>query len=119
MNGSTLKSLASGLYKKSKRKKLTVHEALQQNRWIAHILLLQSSQEIHKFVKLWELLTGVHLVDNTEDTISWRWTTNGDYTTKSAYRIQFEGCYSKLKLSPIWKAKAEAKCHFFAWTLMH
>jgi hypothetical protein len=119
MNGTTFKSLAPGLYRKAKRKKLTVHKALEQNRWIAHILPLQSPQEIHEYVKLWELLRDVQLVENREDTIRWRWTANGEYTTKSAYRIQFEGCYSKLKLSPIWKARAEAKCRFFAWTLMH
>lgn len=54
-----------------------------------------------------------------EDAIRWRWTPDGEYSTKSAYNIQFEGIYSKLKLLPIWKAEAEPKCHFFAWTLLH
>ena len=40
-------------------------------------------------------------------------------TTRSAYQIQFDGTFSKLKLTPIWKALAEAKCHVFAWTLLH
>jgi len=43
----------------------------------------------------------------------------GEYTAKSAYCIQFQGTFSKLKLQPIWKAKAEPKCRFFAWTLLH
>jgi hypothetical protein len=117
MNGSALKSLAPGLYKKSKRKKLSVYKALKRNRWITHILPLQSPQEIHEYVRLWEMLKDVQLVEDQEDTIRWRWTANGDYTIKSAYHIQFEGCYSKLKLSPIWRAKP--RCRFFAWTLMH
>ena len=29
------------------------------------------------------------------------------------------GVYSRIKITPIWKAKAEYKCRFFAWTLMH
>jgi hypothetical protein len=33
--------------------------------------------------------------------------------------IQFEGSFSKLRIMPIWKANAEPKCRFFAWTLMH
>jgi hypothetical protein len=45
--------------------------------------------------------------------------TDGEYTTKSTYRIQFEGTFSKLKLMPIWKAGAEPNCRFFAWTLLH
>jgi hypothetical protein len=42
-----------------------------------------------------------------------------EYTTTSAYRIQFEGVFSRIKISQIWKAKAEPKCRFFAWTLLH
>jgi hypothetical protein len=56
--------------------------------------------------------------DQNEDAISWRWTDNGEYTTKSAYRIQFLGDSNKLNISPLWKARAESKCRFFAWTLM-
>jgi hypothetical protein len=44
---------------------------------------------------------------------------DGEYTTKSTYCIQFQRTFSKLKIMPIWKAKAEPKCNFFAWTLMH
>jgi hypothetical protein len=54
-----------------------------------------------------------------EDTIVWRWTADGEYTTKSAYHIQFEGTFNRLKIMPIWKAKAEPKCKFFTWTLLH
>jgi hypothetical protein len=49
-----------------------------------------------------------------EDKILWRWTSDGDYTTKSVYKIQFMGDYNKLKMNPIWKSKAEPKCRFFA-----
>jgi len=59
-------------------------------------------------------------LDNSrEDNIIWRWTKDGEYTSKSAYHIQFEGTYSKLRITPIWRAKAEPKCRFFAWTLLH
>jgi hypothetical protein len=44
---------------------------------------------------------------------------DGVYTTRSAYQIQFVGVFSRIKITPIWKAKAEQKCRFFAWTLMH
>ena len=49
-----------------------------------------------------------------EDEILWRWTSDGDYTAKNVYRVQFMGNYDKLKMNPIWKAKAELKCRFFA-----
>jgi hypothetical protein len=68
---------------------------------------------------LWEKVNDIRLVEDREDEIRWRWTNNGEYTTKSAYRVQFEGTYGKLKLMPIWRAAAEPKCRFFAWTLLH
>jgi hypothetical protein len=39
---------------------------------------------------------------------------DGEYTTKSAYRIQFEGTFSKLKLMPIWKAGGGTQMSFFS-----
>lgn len=49
----------------------------------------------------------------------WRWTPDGEYSTKSALLVQFAGRFSKIKITHIWKAKAEPKCRFFAWTLLH
>lgn len=54
-----------------------------------------------------------------EDSIRWRWTRDGEYTSRSAYYIQFQGTFSKLRILPIRKAKAKPKCRFFAWTLLH
>jgi hypothetical protein len=34
-------------------------------------------------------------------------------------KIQFEGTFSKIKITLISKAKTEPKCWFFAWTLLH
>ena len=70
-------------------------------------------------MRLWEEVQQIELDGEREDSIVWRWTTDGEYSSKSAYCIQFEGTFSKLKLMPIWKAKAEPKCRFFAWTLLH
>lgn len=58
------------------------------------------------------------LEEAIEDDITWRWTADGVYTTQSAYQIQFIGTYSRTKITPIWKAKAQHKCRFFAWTVM-
>jgi len=57
--------------------------------------------------------------EGEEDQIRWGWTTDGMYSTSSAYNIQFASTFSKLNFSPIWKAKAEPKGKFFAWTLLH
>jgi len=86
---------------------------LQDNKWISHILPILTAGEIHEYVQLWETVQHIELDVDREDNIVWRWTAEEEYTTKSAYRIQFEGTFSKLKIMPIWKAKAEPKCKFF------
>ena len=43
----------------------------------------------------------------------------GEYTPKSPYLIWFMGSFSRMRISPIWRAKAEPKARFFAWTLLH
>ena len=60
-----------------KGKKLSVHKVLQDNRWITHILPLQTAQEVKEDVMLWEQVGGIHqLEENREDTIRWHWTNN-------------------------------------------
>jgi hypothetical protein len=51
-------------------------------------------------------------LNGLEDTISWRWTADEQYSASSAYKIQFSSNHCKMKICPIWKAKAEPKCRF-------
>ena len=111
--------MAPTLFTKAKRKNITVQKALQDNKWISHILPILTAGEILEYVQLWETVQHIELDADREDNIVWRWTAEGEYTTKSAYRIQFEGTFSKLKIMPIWKAKAEPQCKFFAWMLLY
>jgi hypothetical protein len=119
LNGNTPRNIAPTLYKKAKRKQIKVHKAINGDKWIDHITPLSTQQEILEYVELWEAMRGIVLSPALEDEIKWRWTTDGEYTTRSAYCIQFEGVFSRIKISQIWKAKAEPKCRFFAWTLLH
>lgn len=55
---------------------------------------------------------------NQPDCIRWKWTANGEYTSKSAYQAQLQGIYSNIQGKVIWKAHAEGKIKFFAWLLI-
>ena len=59
---------------------MSVQAALKENRWIAHISPLITPQEIKEYVALWELVGHTQLQENMEDSIPWRWTTDGEYT---------------------------------------
>jgi hypothetical protein len=56
---------------------------------------------------------------NVHDSMSWKWVANGEYSTKTAYQIQFQGSFTPFRIGKLWKAKTEAKAKLFGWTAMH
>jgi len=44
---------------------------------------MQSVSEMADFVSLWDAVQEIQLTDQP-DQITWKWTTNGEYTPKSA-----------------------------------
>jgi hypothetical protein len=119
IHGQMAKTIAPHLYGKTRRKKITVKQGMTNRKWIDHIFPPTTPEEVREFVKLWEAASAVQLNETVEDEVRWRWTQDGEYSTKSAYLIQFVGVFAKTKISVIWRAKAEPKCRFFAWTLLH
>jgi hypothetical protein len=73
------------LFKKAKRKNISVSKALTNNTWIAHILPLNSIVEVQEYLLLWEVINSIERDETMEDQITWRWTANDEYTAKSAY----------------------------------
>jgi hypothetical protein len=61
INGRAPKFIAPGLFqKKTKRKNISVMKAMDQNKWVSHISLVQSMDELLEFITLWEEVTSVH-----------------------------------------------------------
>jgi hypothetical protein len=75
-------------------------------------------QPNREFVPLWEEIQVINRNESVEDEIMWKWTTNGDYSTSSAYRIQLARRSKRFNIAPIWKDKSEPKCKIFAWILL-
>jgi hypothetical protein len=119
VNGTSPKNLAPLLFKRSKRKNFSVRKALQDDYWINQIYPLSLGEEIREYVALWEAIRLQSCNPEVEDEIRWRWTSDGQYSTMSAYRIQFKGRTRRANITPIWKAKTEPKCRIFAWILLH
>jgi hypothetical protein len=57
----------------------------------------------------------VHLREEVEDEISWKHTTNGQYSTASAYKFQFLGLVESSMNKLIWKVWAPPKVKNHAW----
>lgn len=118
LNGSSPKNIAPQLFVKVKRKNITAQKALHNNHWVDLVYPLETGEEIREYAKLWDSIHFQERDINGEDEIFWRWTSNREYTIKSAYQIQFTGHTSVTAFHPIWKAKTEPKCRFFAWILL-
>jgi hypothetical protein len=105
LDGRSPRNLAPLLFRKSRRKNFTVEKALRDNFWIAQICPLTTEEEIREYVDLWEGIQLIQRDPDIEDQITWRWTQTGEYTTKSAYHIQFRGRTKTHNIGPIWKQK--------------
>ena len=70
-----------------------MQKALENSRWIDHIYPPNSHAQVSEFADLREAIKDTQLTNNMEDDIRWRWTESGEYTTKSAYEIQFQGTF--------------------------
>jgi hypothetical protein len=82
-----LKDIAPLIFKASTSKKWKVNQALHNKEWIKKIKMdmALSLAHIYEYIRLWALLSGIHLVEDTEDSIIWNLTPSGEYSPTSAY----------------------------------
>jgi hypothetical protein len=118
VHGTSPKEIAPLLYKKARFKKTSVQKELHQNNWIKNIGEVQSPALLNEYVMLSIMLNSISLNDQ-DDKIIWRWTSNGYYSVALAYDCQFAGSMTYFPTTNIWKAKSGPKCRFFAWLVMH
>lgn len=106
------------LYRHSKRKNSTIQEALQQRRWINDIRHNLTIPLLDEF--LWEVLARdtPQLTEEVQDLIVLRWTTDGEYSAKSAYQFQFNGMVLSPSTKLSWEEWASANCKIFSWLVL-
>ena len=90
---------------------------MHHSNWMRSIRSLNTSQQLKEFITLWTKIQQVSLDPNIQDDIVWTRTPNGEYSSKSAYLMQFQGSIHCSSGKLIWQARTENKCKFFAWTL--
>jgi hypothetical protein len=78
---------------------------------------MTSAEEIAEFISLWTRVQDVQLVDRPDE-IRWLPTSDGKYSAKSAYGVQFFGSYCTFNNKAIWRAEVEGKHRLFAWLLV-
>ena len=63
-------------------------------------------------------LQGTVLRPAVEDKITWNHTADGQYSARSAYKLQFVGMTDDPAAKCTWSTKAPPKCRFFTWLLL-
>jgi hypothetical protein len=63
---------------------------------------MASGAQVRQFVELWHQLRGIQL-NSQPDQIQWRFSADGQYSSRSAYRMQFKGSIQDYSWDKIWK----------------
>jgi hypothetical protein len=112
--------LAPLIFGISKRKKFTVRKGMENDFWVSHLNLQDglSVEHISQFVTLWRALQDIQLDPSTPDKITWKFSKDGNYSSSSAYNMQFLGQTSSTMPSLVWKPWAPPKCKIFSWLIL-
>lgn len=89
--GTPLRDQFPHLYSHSRGRRLSLLAALTDRKWIACIRSNPSAQVLADYVHVWHIASQVNLSPGQPDDIHWKWTADGQYSAKTAYRILFQG----------------------------
>jgi hypothetical protein len=88
-----------------------VHCELENFGWIKNLQAIHNTEQLEEFILLFMALSPVTLNDQ-HDSISWKWTSDGNYSVSSAYECQFLGSMSNFSSPALWKTFTEPKVDF-------
>ena len=90
LDGEAPKNLALHLFELARRKNKSMQQELYTHSWIRALRgRITTATHVEEFVSLWIRLQNVQLQLEEQDSIVWKWTPDGKYSTRSAYQIQF------------------------------
>jgi hypothetical protein len=77
--------------KVNRRKKKTIAEAMSGEAWIKDLMHNVTPDILAEYIPLWMVIDGISFepTDPRPDEIVWTRTASGEYTTSSAYQMQF------------------------------
>ncbi|KAM0835448.1 hypothetical protein ACQ4PT_062915 [Festuca glaucescens] len=86
------------------RRRQTVAQGLLNHAWTADIADKLSVDATVQFFHLWDAISGVQPADATTDAFRWKWTADGCFSSRSAYRSMFQGFTALPGAANIWNA---------------
>ena len=97
----------------------TVAQGLQGDRWVKDISGALTEQVILDFLLVWDITRTITLRAGIPDRLLWKWTSDQNFSTASAYKAFFIGQSSILGSKILSKTRAPGKCKFFGWLVLH
>lgn len=116
LDGRSIADLAPHLmeFVSSEEQQSVVADVLPDHRWVAGIRGRPSIPAIAEFMDVWELVSG-HELGVEADSFTWRLTTNGNYSSKSAYGAFFLGREGAPGAAELWSSKAPLLHKLHGW----
>lgn len=117
LDGKSIADLAPSLLTlvpRRRRKSCTVAEGLANRCWVADLRGALTPRALVEYVHLWRLLRPITL-STDPDRLSWRWTTDGNYSAKSCYRALFAGSTAAPFWRITWRCWAPLRVKIFTW----
>jgi hypothetical protein len=96
----------------------SVKDALNDRHWVSDITGARTAPVICEYLHLWERLMHVELRPSVPDRFVWRWSADGQYSVRSAYRAFFAGWTTMAGASELWRVAVPPKVKFF-WLALH
>ncbi|CAM0911087.1 unnamed protein product [Alopecurus aequalis] len=115
LNGQSFATLAPELFQCCTLRGLTVAQAVIDNKWMKHYKRNITPAALRQFLLIHDIVQDVQLRQDVPDSVTWRWTANGQYSAASAYDMQFEGSIRFSFKDTIWSSGAPLKCRIFGW----
>lgn len=81
------------------RKNRTMAQAVHGQQWTRDVTGTFSDPAVQEMELLWNHVQAIEPQEDREDTFRWKWSADGSYTTRSAYRALHQGA------SPLHKAR--------------
>ena len=103
----------------SRRRRHCVRDALANRQWTRDVSGATSATFITQFLRVWEMVDGTQLQQDVPDKLVWNLTTDGVYSSSSAYRAFFHGRVQMLGAAELWATAAPPKVKIFFWLALH
>ena len=116
--GERVRDIAPSIYirvPKRVRQSELVADALRDGSWARHVGTELSPEALDQYLLLWTCVSSITLDDDSQDSVTWTWESNGCFLTRSAYAARFSGRQVSPTAEFTWQSRAPLRCRFFSW----